>query len=115
MSKSTFLLSFWIQRRWMSLHWLILSRKFMLQLRYKILILAGFLLLCMLVLDLLKDILWNNLIQTAGLHNLMWVVAGDFNEPLTEKDKFGARAVSVNRSLLFKECLDKCNMIDIGF
>ena len=23
--------------------------------------------------------------------------------------------MSVNRSLLFKECLDKCNMIDIGF
>ncbi|KAL0011105.1 hypothetical protein SO802_006213 [Lithocarpus litseifolius] len=31
------------------------------------------------------------------------------------KDKFGGRAVSVNRSLLFKECLDKCSMIDIGF
>ena len=62
-----------------------------------------------------RHILWNNLIQTAGLHNLPWVVAGDFNEPLMEKDKFGARAVSVNRSFLFKECLDKCNMIDIGF
>ena len=45
-----------IQRGWMSLHWLILSRKFMLQLRYEILTLAGFLLLCMLVLELLKDI-----------------------------------------------------------
>lgn len=32
-----------------------------------------------------------------------------------EEDKFKGRAVSVNRSLLFKECLDKCNMIDIGF
>ena len=62
-----------------------------------------------------RHILWNNLIQTAGLHNLPWVVAGDFNEPLTEKDKFRGRAVTVNRSLLFKECLDKCNMIDIGF
>lgn len=30
-------------------------------------------------------------------------------------NKFGGRAVSVSRSLLFKECLDKCNMIDIGF
>lgn len=27
----------------------------------------------------------------------------------------GGRALSVNRSLLFKECLDKCNMIDIVF
>ena len=27
----------------------------------------------------------------------------------------GGRAVSFSRSLLFKKCLDKCNMIDIGF
>ena len=62
-----------------------------------------------------RHLLWNNLIQTAGLHNLPWVVVGHFNEPLMEEDKFGGRVVSVNRSLLFKECLDKCNMIDIGF
>ena len=44
-----------------------------------------------------------------------WVLAGDFNKPLMEGDKFGGRAVSVSRSLLFKKCLDKCSMIDIGF
>ena len=60
-------------------------------------------------------ILWNNLIKTAELHNMPWVLAGDFNEPLSAEDKFGGRVVSVNRSLLFKECLDKCNMIDVGF
>ena len=43
------------------------------------------------------------------------MLAGDFNKPLMEGDKFGGRAVSVSRSLLFKECLDKCSMIDIGF
>nr|XP_023897074.1 uncharacterized protein LOC112008941 [Quercus suber] len=62
-----------------------------------------------------RHVLWNNLIKTVELQNLPWVVVGDFNEPLSEKDKFGGRAVSVSRSLLFKECLDKCNMIDIGF
>ena len=62
-----------------------------------------------------RHILWNNLINIGELHNLPWVLAGDFNEPLSEDDKFGGRAVSVSRSLLFKECLDKCNMIDIGF
>ena len=44
-----------------------------------------------------------------------WVIAGDFNEPLAESDKFGGRAVSINRSLDFKDCLDKCNMIDLEF
>ena len=62
-----------------------------------------------------RFILWNNLIKTAKLHDMPWVLAGDFNEPLSEEDKFGGRAVSVNMLLLFKECLDKCNMIDIGF
>jgi len=51
----------------------------------------------------------------ADLHDLPWVMAGDFNEPLTEGDKFGGRGVSVNRTLHFKECLDACSMIDIGF
>lgn len=62
-----------------------------------------------------RHILWNNLIKTAELHNMPWVLAGDFNEPLLEEDKFEGRAMSISRSLLFKECLDKFNMIDIGF
>lgn len=61
-----------------------------------------------------RHILRNNLNKVAELHNMPWVLAWDFNEPLQAKN-FGGRAVSVNKSLLFKECLDKCNMIDIGF
>ena len=62
-----------------------------------------------------RHILWNNLMNVAELHNMPWVIAGDFNEPLVNDDKFGGKAVSVNSSLLFKECLDKCSMMDIGF
>ena len=62
-----------------------------------------------------RHILWNNLSKIADLHDLPWVISGDFNEPLTWEDKFGGRPMSVSRSLLFKDCLDKCNMIDIGF
>ena len=61
------------------------------------------------------QILWNNLMRVAELHNMPWVIACDFNETLINEDKFGGRVVSVSRSLSFKECLDKCNMIDIGF
>lgn len=53
--------------------------------------------------------------RVAELQNMPWVIAKDFNEPLVEKDKCGGKDVSVKRSLLFKECLDKCNMIYIGF
>lgn len=46
---------------------------------------------------------------------MSWVIAGDFNEPLIDEDKFCGRAISINRSLQFKECLDNCNMVDLGF
>ena len=44
-----------------------------------------------------------------------WIIAGDFNEVFAEGDKFGGRSVCSNKSLLFKEVLDCCNMIDMGF
>ena len=59
--------------------------------------------------------MWENLIKVVDLHNKPWVIAGDFNEPLLDEDKFGGRPVSIYRSLLFKDCLDKCNMVDLGF
>ena len=62
-----------------------------------------------------RRILWDNLSNVAELHNLPWVIARDFNEPLSGDDKFGGRVVNSSRSLLFKECLDKCNMVDLGF
>lgn len=51
------------------------------------------------------------------MHNKSWVIAGDFNEPLIDEDKLGGvgRPVSINRSLLFKDCLNRCNMVDLGF
>ncbi|XP_075665353.1 uncharacterized protein LOC142635018 [Castanea sativa] len=37
-----------------------------------------------------RHILWNNLIKVVELHDMPWVLAGDFNEPLTKEDKFWA-------------------------
>ena len=51
----------------------------------------------------------------SDLHNKPWVIAGDLNEPLLDEDKFGGRPVSISRSLLFKDCLDRCNIVDLGF
>ena len=62
-----------------------------------------------------RHVLWDNLIKVAEMHNMPWVLVGDFNEPFMEGDKFGGKVVSVSRSLLFKKCLDKCSMIDIRF
>lgn len=62
-----------------------------------------------------RKILWENLAKVSELYNLLWVMAGDFNEPLVDEDKFGGRGVNINQSLLFKECLDRCRMVDLGF
>ena len=40
---------------------------------------------------------------------------GDFNEVLCGEDKFGGNHVNLNRALEFKNCLDECNMLDLGF
>lgn len=60
-------------------------------------------------------LLWNNLSLVANAHNLPWVMAGDFNELLSPDDKFGGRPIIISRALAFKECLDVCNMTDLGF
>ena len=59
--------------------------------------------------------MWENLTKVVELHKLSWVIAGDFNEPLIDKDKFEGRGVNINRSLAFKDCLDRCSMVDMGF
>ena len=62
-----------------------------------------------------RQVLWENLSKVADLHYKPWIIVEDFNEPLAEEDKFRGRPVSINRSLLFKEFLDKCKMVDMGF
>ena len=62
-----------------------------------------------------RAIIWNNLFTLAESNRMAWVIAGDFNEPLVDEDKFGGRVVSISRSMHFKECLDKCSMVDLGF
>lgn len=59
--------------------------------------------------------MWSNLIKVAQLHNLPWLVLGDVNEVLCGEDKFGGRLVNINRAFEFKECLDLCNLQDLGF
>lgn len=62
-----------------------------------------------------RQVLWENISKVYDLHSKPLIIASDFNEPLTRDDKFGGRSVSINISLMFKECLDKCNVVDMGF
>ena len=51
----------------------------------------------------------------AHLHNLPWLMLGNFNEVLCGENKFGGNQVNLNRALEFKGCLDERNMLDLGF
>ena len=62
-----------------------------------------------------RKILWSNLSEVAKVHNLSWLLLGDFNETLCGNDKLGGRQVNLNRAIEFKDCLDSCNFIDLGF
>ena len=62
-----------------------------------------------------RKILWENLTQVAQLHNMPWLLLGDFNEILSSENKFGGRSINLNRALDFKECLDTCSLLDLGF
>ena len=62
-----------------------------------------------------RKILWSNLFEVAKLHNLPWLLLGDFNETLCGDDKLRGRQVNLNRAIYFKGCLDSCNLIDLGF
>jgi len=62
-----------------------------------------------------RRILWSNLSKVANLHKLPWLLLGDFNEVLCREETFGGRQVNINRAMEFKECIDTCNVIDLGF
>ena len=62
-----------------------------------------------------RRILWSNLTKVAQLHQLPWLLLGDFNEVLSGEDKYGRRSININRALEFKDCLDCCNFLDLGF
>ena len=62
-----------------------------------------------------RRILWSNLSIVAKLHKLPWLLLGDFNEVLCGEENFGGRQVNINRAMEFKDCIDACNVIDLGF
>uniref|UniRef100_A0A2N9FQ21 Reverse transcriptase domain-containing protein n=1 Tax=Fagus sylvatica TaxID=28930 RepID=A0A2N9FQ21_FAGSY len=59
--------------------------------------------------------LWDHLANFSGTHSLPWMVAGDFNDILSSHEKFSATPASQRRMTAFKNCLDSCNLLDLGF
>ena len=62
-----------------------------------------------------RKLLWKNLATIAPMHKLPWLMLGDFNELLSSGDKLGGNPINPRRVQMFKECLDSCGMVDLGF
>ncbi|KAF7812587.1 reverse transcriptase [Senna tora] len=62
-----------------------------------------------------RKILWENLVNLSTVHNLPWLVGGDFNEILSPDEKWGVRDASLTRINDFQNCIGACGLIDLGF
>ena len=58
---------------------------------------------------------WNKLRQLQRKFNLPWLCAGDFNEILRVSEKLGGSNRSQAQMQLFRDVVDECGFIDLGF
>lgn len=54
-------------------------------------------------------------ISSRSLSTDLWFVAGDFNDILSQQDKWGGNTINCSRSSRFWSCINHCNLIDLGF
>ena len=47
--------------------------------------------------------------------SLPWVLLGDFNDMLSDDEKLGGLPVNRTHISAFRNCMDKCGLIDLGF
>ena len=58
---------------------------------------------------------WDCLQNLAMNISLLWILLGDFNDMIFEEEKLGGLPVNRTRIAAFRNCLDKCGLIDLGF
>ena len=58
---------------------------------------------------------WDLLRSLHHQTSLPWLCAGDFNEILKQSEKLGGRTRPPGQMQLFRDILDECGLIDIGF
>ncbi|KAL5741976.1 hypothetical protein ACOSP7_028708 [Xanthoceras sorbifolium] len=63
----------------------------------------------------LREQSWVLLRRLAGLDNLPWLIGGDFNEILRGAEKEGGLARMGSAMDGFREAVDSCNLLDMGF
>lgn len=62
-----------------------------------------------------RYILWHLLDSLSSQCNMPWVVMGHFNEILFSDEKLGGVEREAKQMVAFRECLNKCGLVDLGF
>nr|XP_016433117.1 PREDICTED: uncharacterized protein LOC107759646 [Nicotiana tabacum] len=62
-----------------------------------------------------RKFLWEYLITISKNIKTNWFIGGDFNEVLKARDKFGGNPINLSRNNLFWNCINECNLIDLGY
>ncbi|GKV17362.1 hypothetical protein SLEP1_g27876 [Rubroshorea leprosula] len=63
----------------------------------------------------IRSLLWENLKQFSQSINGPWVVIGDFNDVTAQNEKFGGNPVPQYRIRAYTDCMNSCDLLDIGF
>ena len=62
-----------------------------------------------------RKLFWDYLESLARNISLPWILLGDFDDMISEDEKLGGLPVNRTRIAAFRNCLDKCGLIDLGF
>ncbi|KAK4476678.1 hypothetical protein RD792_015838 [Penstemon davidsonii] len=62
-----------------------------------------------------RESFWNKLESMSTANSLPWLVTGDFNEVANISEKRGRRLASAARCRRFKEMMDTCGFMDLGY
>lgn len=57
---------------------------------------------------------WEELSALSQTYPMDWLIGGDFTEVLQAREKLGGNSIN-NKVRAFWNCLQKCNMIDLGY
>lgn len=64
---------------------------------------------------MLREYIWHELREFNSTFNGPWYLAGDFNVVLSQSERLGGGLVNVRSCISFVDCLNDCNLIDVGF
>ena len=62
-----------------------------------------------------RKLFWDYLKNLASSISLLWALLGDFNNMLLDDEKLGGLLVNRTRISAFRNCIDKCGLMDLGF